>query len=275
MPSFQFEVEYAKSNRSACKQCKEKIEKDAIRVGIKAVADVDPEADADSRKKAHTMDATKWHHEGCFQRVKGVAWFKKHLPEDIAKDVTGFEALKEDDQGKVKALFAACRGESVGSPEEVSTPLPESKKRKAEGTGTAEGASTKKSKFFADKKPQEEAAAPAASALSKEQVQAIESVKADLAKKSAEALKLMLAKNGLPKTGKKEELLERVSEAKALGVPPTCPSCDKVKLRFSKVTGFFTCPGFFDDEAKHFKKCQGPGKEVTDSVRTTWQELGA
>eukprot|EP00931_Biecheleriopsis_adriatica_P109727 TRINITY_DN83995_c0_g1_i1.p1 TRINITY_DN83995_c0_g1~~TRINITY_DN83995_c0_g1_i1.p1 ORF type:complete len:299 (+),score=98.26 TRINITY_DN83995_c0_g1_i1:70-897(+) len=275
MPSFQFEIEYAKSNRSACKHCKEKIEKDAVRVGIKSVADIDPDADADTRKKAHTLEATRWHHEGCFQKVKGVAWFKKNLPEDGAKAVAGFEALREEDQAKVEALFAACRGESLGTPEEASTPPPaESKKRKVDGEKDA--STQKRSKFFADKKPQEQAAVvPAESALSKDQLQAIEAVKADLCKKNADALKLMLAKNGLPKSGKKDELLERVSEAKALGVPPTCPTCDKVKLRFSKTTGFFSCPGFFDDDAKHFKKCQGPGKEVTDCVRTPWQELGA
>lgn len=41
----------------------------------------------------------------------------------------------------------------------------------------------------------------------------------------------------MARTGRKEELLERVAEAKALGVPPMCPLCEKRKLQFSKLTG--------------------------------------
>eukprot|EP00440_Ansanella_granifera_P041892 gb/GFBE01045416.1/.p1 GENE.gb/GFBE01045416.1/~~gb/GFBE01045416.1/.p1 ORF type:complete len:273 (+),score=109.19 gb/GFBE01045416.1/:1-819(+) len=270
---FAFELEYAKSNRSACKQCKEKIDKDAVRIGLKSVTELDADADPEARKKAHTMEATKWHHDSCFQRIKGVAWFKKNLPEEGAKGASGFDALKEEDQAKVEAIFAACRGEAAAAAEpaseEASTPPPGGKKRKAD-PAKAEGASTqKKSKFFADK-----ASAPAESALSKDQQAAIEAAKAELSKKNLAALGMMLAKNGLPKSGKKEDLLERAAEAKALGVPPVCPTCDKAKLRFSKVNGTFSCPGFFDDEAKFFKKCKGPAADA-ELVRTPWQELGA
>ncbi|CAL1139428.1 unnamed protein product [Cladocopium goreaui] len=43
---------------------------------------------------------------------------------------------------------------------------------------------------------------------------------------------------------------------------PVCPLCEKQKLRFSKVTGSYSCPGFFDDESKSFKRCKGPGDDT-------------
>merc|ERR1712039_134380 len=95
--------------------------------------------------------------------------------------------------------------------------------------------------------------------LTTEQVAAIEEAKTKLASKNAAFLSAALARNGLPKTGRKEELLERVAENQVLGIPPTCGLCEKVKLRWSRETGKFSCPGFFDDEAKAFKRCKGPG----------------
>ena len=255
MPIFGFELEYAKSNRSACKHCKEKIEKGAVRIGLKVLTDTGAE-DAESRKKAHAMESAKWHHEGCFPKIKGKAWFRQHLPEDV-ETITGFDLLKEEDAQRVKLLLQSCRGEDV---EEAT---PKDKKRKADPD---EKKSTKKSKFFADQE--------APSALSSEEQKSIETVKAELSKKNAAALGAMLTQNGLPKSGRKEELLDRVAEAKALGVPPLCPLCEKKKLLFSKVTGCYSCPGYFDEEAKHFRKCKGPGDGAT-LVRTRWQELGA
>mmetsp|Transcript_16687 Transcript_16687/g.20483 ORF Transcript_16687/g.20483 Transcript_16687/m.20483 type:complete len:261 (+) Transcript_16687:37-819(+) len=260
MPAFGFELEYAKSARSACKQCKEKIEKDALRIGLKVLVDAGSD-DAEARKKAHAMESSKWHHEGCFPKIKGKAWFRQHLPEDL-DSITGFDSLKEEDQEKVRLLLKSCRGEEVEQPEKVEE-TPKGSKRKAD----AEQKSTKKSKFFTNQENE-------SSALSAAEQKSIETVKVELAKKNVAALGAMLAKNGLPKSGRKEELLDRVAEAKALGVPPSCPLCEKVKLRFSKVTGSYSCPGFFDDEAKHFKKCKGPG-DGAQLARTSWQELGA
>merc|ERR1711866_21266 len=78
--------------------------------------------------------------------------------------------------------------------------------------------------------------------------------KEQLMKKTIAQLGALLAKNGMPKSGKKDELVDRVAECKALGVPPTCPLCDRVKLRFSRDSGKFSCPGYFDDEKKAFQR---------------------
>lgn len=134
MPSFSFEVEYAKSARSTCKQCKGKIDKDLVRVGFKADVPEDAEGSA-----AHMGCA--WHHFACFAKAKGQAWFKKHLTSDTCEKVSGLDALNNDDRNAVLELFKACRGE-VPLPEAPKPPAttdsekektPGGKKRKSKG----------------------------------------------------------------------------------------------------------------------------------------------
>jgi len=100
MPTFAFEVEYSKSGRAACKHCKDKIDKDVLRFGIKSVLELaagGEEEDAGARQNAHAMEAVKWHHFGCLARAKGPRWFRMHVPEQNDA-VSGFGALRSDDQ---------------------------------------------------------------------------------------------------------------------------------------------------------------------------------
>jgi len=259
MPNFEFEVEYAKSGRAGCKQCKGKIDKDLVRVGIKAVAPEGAEGAA-----AH-MGAS-WYHFGCFAKAKGQAWFKKHLTEEAADAATGLDGLRPADREAVETLFKACRGE-VPVPaapvplenDQVVTPAKGGKKRKGKA-GEA-----------ADDGGEQPAAKAAKTALSDAQAAAIEDAKAKLAGKNAAFLGAALTKNGLPKAGRKDELVERVAEMQVLGVTPTCPTCEKKKLLWNRETGKFSCPGYFDDEAKAFKRCKGPA-EGAALERTPWQD---
>eukprot|EP00930_Biecheleria_cincta_P095233 TRINITY_DN87218_c0_g1_i1.p1 TRINITY_DN87218_c0_g1~~TRINITY_DN87218_c0_g1_i1.p1 ORF type:complete len:262 (+),score=71.34 TRINITY_DN87218_c0_g1_i1:120-905(+) len=261
MPSFSFEVEYAKSGRAACKKCKAKIDKDLVRVGFKAEVPEDAEGAA-----AHM--GCSWHHFSCFPEAKGKAWFKKHLTTEAESAVAGLEALKEEDRTLVAELFKACRGE-VAVPAapavataaaDASAPSSKTNKRKSKGDDTADSAKAAKV-----------AVEPV---LTEKQVAAIAEAKAKLSSKNAAWLGAILAKNGLPKTGRKDELVERAAENQVLGVPPTCDVCEKKKLNFSKQTGKFSCPGFFDDDSKSFKKCKGPSADA-DLKRTPWEEMGA
>jgi len=263
MPSFTLEAEYSKSNRAACRHCKAKIDKDVVRVGLKAGAADEEQAggDAESRQSSHMMDAVKWYHFDCLPRAKGKAWFKKHFPGDAATSFTGFEALKPEDQKQVETLLSACRGEIAlpgASGESVITPVKEAggKRKGTEAPGAEPAAKAAKSAF-----------------LSQEQADAIAAATATFASKNVAMLGALLAKNGLPKSGRKEELVERAAECKALGVPPTCTLCEKAKLKFSHQSGKFSCPGFFDADDSKFKRCKGPGDEVTTLERVPWQEL--
>jgi len=263
-PQHVFEVEYAKSGRATCKQCKTKIDKDALRLGHKTVAQTsgDGGEDASARAASHMMESTKWYHRECFALMKGKAWFKKNLPEN-ANICGGFEALKEEDQQLVTTTFAICRGETQDGGV-LETPTP-GKKRDA--PGDADGESPQKQAKL------ETSPAPNAlqGVLSDEQFKAFQAAKDLYSKKNNAQLQAMLSKNGLPKSGAKQLLIERAAEGKALGVPPLCPTCDKGRLQFSRVTGGISCPGFFDDDAKRFKKCKGPAADF-QMVRTEWTE---
>jgi hypothetical protein len=263
-PQHVFEVEYAKSGRAGCKHCKTKIDKDVLRVGHKTVAQTpeDGVEDAGARAASHMLESTKWYHRECFTLMKGKAWFKKNLPES-ASSCSGFEMLKAEDQELVIATFATCRGETQDGAV-LETPTP-SKKRGAEGDAEAQSAS---------KVPKLDATATSSGpqgVLSDEQFKAFNAAKDLYAKKSVAQLQAMLGKNGMPKSGAKHLLVERAAESKALGVPQVCPTCDKGRLQFSRMTGGISCPGFFDDEAKRFKKCKGPAADFT-MVRADWQE---
>lgn len=266
MPAFEYEFEYAKSGRSACKQCKAKIAQGEVRIGLKALA-----GDADEGAKSdHVADAVKWHHACCFQRVRQTPWFKKNLPA-TPESTKGFEDLRKEDQDKVCAIFLACRGEGAAVVADADaaaapTPTPPKKRGRPGKADASEDQSTQKA-------AKTEALLPSTPAMTEAEAKSIEAAKAELASKNVAFFGALLAKNGLPKSGRKEELLERVAECKVLGVPPTCTTCNKVRLKWSKATGNFSCPGFFDDESKHFKKCKGPeaGAEI---VRTAWVDVG-
>jgi len=261
MPSFSFEVEYAKSNRSACKKCKGKIDKDLVRIGFKAEAPEDAEGAA-----AHV--GCSWHHFGCFPQAKGQVWFKRHLTSTAVEGILGLDALKSEDRAAVAELFKACRGDAPmpAVPNSVTgasavvdneTPTKASRKRKQTCDVAADGmdGSVKVPKGV----------------LTEEQAAAIVEAKTKLASKSAAFLSAALEKNGLPKTGRKDELLDRVAENSVLGVPPVCDVCEKRRLSWARSTGQFSCPGYFDDESKHFKRCKGP--TGTEQQRTPWQEM--
>lgn len=251
MPSFSFEVEYAKSGRAACKKCKGKIDKDLVRVGFKAEV-------AEDAESAQQHFGCMWYHFACFPQAKGQVWFKKHLTDEVAKTVTGLDVISNDDRAAVAELFKACRGEA-------SCPVAPAPARPEGDDGASPKASKKR------KANDDEVKKPAMSAM---QIAAIDDAKARLAPKNTAYLQAALAKNGLPKTGRKEELVDRVAENQVLGVPPTCDVCEKKKLGWSRDTGKYSCPGYFDDESKSFKKCKGPsaGFQVK---RARWMEPGA
>jgi hypothetical protein len=266
MPSFSFEVEYAKSGRAACKKCKDKIDKDAVRVGFKADVPEDAEGAA-----AHF--GCSWHHFACFPQAKGASWFKKHLTAEVT--AAGVDALKSEDQEAVAQLFKACRGEvpvpdapKAGSTDAavaaVATPVKASKKRKGKGGDAGDD----------EAGPAKAAKAAVQPALTDAQLAAIAEAKTKLASKNAAFLGAVLTKNGLPKAGRKDELIDRVAENQVLGVPPMCDVCDKKKLSWSRATGKFSCPGFFDDEAKSFKRCKGPSAGA-DLARSPWVGMDA
>lgn len=266
MPTFAFEVEYAKSGRSACKKCKNKIDKDLVRLGFSR-ADTDPDAVQGF--------GCSWHHFGCFPQAKGKAWFKKHLPE--GSPVAGMDALRPEDRAPVEQLLLACRGEAEmpaapAAPPSVGhevTPAKGGKKRKALENDDAGRTGSTPAK-----------AARAQPALTAEQTSAIEEVRAALRSKSVAWLGAALAKNGLPKAGRKDELVDRVAENQVLGVPPLCALCGKKKAHLVAEHGEVLVPRVLRRRGEGLQALQGPrgtGGRAEDALGgavTDWERGG-
>uniref|UniRef100_A0A182T6L0 PARP-type domain-containing protein n=1 Tax=Anopheles maculatus TaxID=74869 RepID=A0A182T6L0_9DIPT len=83
-----FLAEYSKSNRASCRLCKQKIDKDVLRLAAMV------------QSPMYDGKVAQWYHEDCF--------FKKQRP-TTEGDVANFEALRYEDQKKIRdaiALFA-------------------------------------------------------------------------------------------------------------------------------------------------------------------------
>ncbi|KAK5903551.1 hypothetical protein CgunFtcFv8_007323 [Champsocephalus gunnari] len=101
-----FAVEYAKSNRSTCKGCDLKIEKDQIRVSKKTV---DPE-----KPQLGLID--RWYHTACFVSNREELAFK---PEYSAAQLKGFNALRAEDKEELKKRLPAVKTEGKRKGDEV------------------------------------------------------------------------------------------------------------------------------------------------------------
>ncbi|KAL9248587.1 Polynucleotide 3'-phosphatase ZDP-like protein [Drosera capensis] len=80
-------AEYAKSSRSTCKVCSDPIVTKSLRLGVLT-------------RDARGFDLTKWHHLGCFSKVK-----LKGKGIGNAEAVTGFESLKGDDKEALREVM--------------------------------------------------------------------------------------------------------------------------------------------------------------------------
>ncbi|XP_010780561.1 poly [ADP-ribose] polymerase 1 [Notothenia coriiceps] len=101
-----FAVEYAKSNRSKCKGCDLKIEKDQIRVSKKTV---DPE-----KPQLGLID--RWYHTACFVSSREELAFK---PEYSAAQLKGFNALRAEDKEELKKRLPAVKTEGKRKGDEM------------------------------------------------------------------------------------------------------------------------------------------------------------
>eukprot|EP00397_Hematodinium_sp_SG-2012_P033649 GEMP01035979.1.p1 GENE.GEMP01035979.1~~GEMP01035979.1.p1 ORF type:complete len:235 (-),score=75.97 GEMP01035979.1:1197-1901(-) len=229
-----FTVEYSKSNRATCKGCKAKIGKDDVRVGYSQ--EVSDEVEMDDKQK-HIMMGPKWYHFGCFDKLKGVRWFKENLCPAV--DVVGYGALQSKDKKDLDDLFDLLR----------------SGKRLAETSSEALQKLTKNQGVLSD-----------------DLYAKIEYFKTEWVKKSVAQLQAMLQKNNMAKSGPKAELLERAAEARVLGVLPPCQTCNIGKLKWNRADDSLSCPGYFDDVSGHMKRCKGPAKDE-EVTRLRWEDL--
>ncbi|KAF7690537.1 poly [ADP-ribose] polymerase 1 [Silurus meridionalis] len=186
----EFAVEYAKSNRSTCKGCDQKIEKDQIRISKKAV---DPE-----KPQLGLID--RWYHTACFVNRREELVFK---PEYSAPQLKGFAALRAEDQEDLKKRLPTVKNEG---------------KRKAD---TVDGDALSKKQ----KKEEEEEKKKLEMKL-KEQTQLIWGIKDKLKKFcSTNDMKELLIANSQEVPAGESNILDRLSDCMAFGSLKPCETC--------------------------------------------------
>lgn len=98
----EFQVEYAKSSRSVCCGCQEKIVKGELRI-----AKMDTEAE-EARKFG---PIPRWHHVTCFAKLREELLFR-----ESGTLIPGFSALEKEDQKTVKAELPEVKGDALPPP---------------------------------------------------------------------------------------------------------------------------------------------------------------
>ncbi|CAL8393165.1 unnamed protein product [Arctogadus glacialis] len=101
-----FAVEYAKSNRSTCKGCEQKIEKDQIRVSKKSV----------DAEKPQLGLIDRWYHTACFVSRREELVFKS---EYSGAQLKGFNALRAEDKEDLKKRLPAVKSEGKRNGDEL------------------------------------------------------------------------------------------------------------------------------------------------------------
>lgn len=183
-----FAVEYAKSNRSTCKGCEQKIEKDQIRVSKKSV---DPE-----KPQLGLID--RWYHTGCFVSRREELVFK---PEYSAAQLKGFNALRAEDKEELKKRLPAVKSEGKRKGDEV------------------DGASKKQKKEEDDEKKKLEEQL-------KNQSQLIWGIKDKLKKYcSTNDMKELLIANGQEVPSGESNVIDSLADGMAFGALEPCKEC--------------------------------------------------
>lgn len=258
-----FDVEYAKSNMATCRVCMAKIPKGELRIGH---TQVEPEAetaekpaDPEAEQRAIVLGATRWHHFGCFPKMKGQKWMSANLPLS-SSGLLGYPDLKKADQKKLESLWKVllsndAKGSATAKRKAQSKTGAASLKRKKD---SGEAVAAKRAKLFSVK-----------GVLTDAQYKKVQRHEEQLAKLTSAQLQSELLKNDQVRGGTKETLVQRVAEGRVLGTLPTCPRCKKGQIHFNRSGGWYSCPGYFDAETRSQKRCNF---RTQDLQRGKWKQ---
>ncbi|MBN3280331.1 PARP1 polymerase, partial [Polyodon spathula] len=218
-----FAVEYAKSNRSTCKGCEQKIDKEQIRVSKKMV---DPE-------KPQLGMIDRWYHIGCFISRREELGF---MPAYNASQLKGFPNLKAEDKEELNKRLPAVKSEG---------------KRKAD---EVDGDSTKKKKQKkADKEEKQ------LEKQLKDQSQLIWNIKDEMKKcSSTNDMKELLIANKQEVPSGESAILDRISDCMAFGALKPCEECQG-QLVFK--SDAYYCTGNITAWTKCVFKTQTPNRK--------------
>lgn len=216
-----FVVEYAKSNRSTCKGCEQKIEKDQIRISKKMI---DPE-------KPQLGMIDRWYHPDCFVSRRDELGFMSMYS---ATQIKGFLILNAEDKEFLKKKLPVTQGEG--------------KRKGAEGVAVVP----------AKKKKEKEKEAKEEQQL-KEQSKLIWNIKDELKKTcSTNDLKELLIANSQDIPSGESAILDRVADGMAFGRLLPCEDCGG---QYVFKTDAYYCTGNLTAWTKCVNKTQKPKRE--------------
>lgn len=210
-------LEYAKSNRSTCKTCKTKIDKDSVRVGTIVPGPGD-------------YDMTSWRHLACQKRLTCLAG---------PSELDGFDTLKPADkdlvfawfEGDVATVQAAKRKADEATAEAAAAAATTPKKKAKSSSSAASPSSTPATKAIpgASSTPLKNSSSmPVA-----EEMAARDEAAAVFNTLTIPNLKNCLRANLQLLGGTKPELVERCVDRKLYGNLPKCPQCGIGRLKVS------------------------------------------
>uniref|UniRef100_A0A8C3Q0T4 Poly [ADP-ribose] polymerase n=1 Tax=Chrysolophus pictus TaxID=9089 RepID=A0A8C3Q0T4_CHRPC len=218
-----FAAEYAKSNRSTCKGCEQKIEKGQIRISKKMVHPEKPQLGM----------IDNWYHPDCFVSRRAELGF---LPAYGATQLLGFSILKAEDKETLKKQLPATKTEGKRKGEEV------------DGNVIAK----KKSKKEKEKESKQEKQL-------KEQTELIWGIKDELRKVcSTNDLKELLIANKQEVPSGENAILDRVADGMAFGALLPCEEC---KGQFVFKSDAYYCSGDITAWTKCVAKTQTPNRK--------------
>ncbi|XP_063095480.1 poly [ADP-ribose] polymerase 1 isoform X2 [Cavia porcellus] len=219
-----FAAEYAKSNRSTCKGCMEKIEKGQMRLSKKMV---DPE-------KPQLGMIDRWYHPDCFVKNREELGFR---PEYSANQLKGFSLLTAEDKETLKKQLPGVKSEG---------------KRKGDEVDGTDELTKKKSKKEKDKDSKIEKALKAQNDL-------IWNIKDELKKAcSTNDLKELLIFNKQQVPSGESAILDRVADGMAFGALLPCKECSGQLVFRSDA---YYCTGDVTAWTKCMVKTQTPSRK--------------
>lgn len=257
-----FQVEYCRSDVSTCRVCMARMPKGALRIGLQLVDAGAMEVDAKApdaspaepqgpdKRKAAMLQAPRWHHFECFPRMKRKRWMSQHLPKD-PKDIDGFDKVKKSDQRRIIKMWKQLLSDDTDGAVDKG-------KRKGD-----QGASPSGKRAKTGELPSEQGV------LSTRDYKKILRFQDELANSDTLELRRELEHNNQLKSGKRDDLIRRVAEGRALGGLPQCPRCQRQLLHFDRIGGWYSCPGYYERFGEP-KRCNFQTK---DAKRKKWKRL--
>ena len=84
----------------------------------------------------------------------------------------------------------------------------------------------------------------------------------------------VLRLNGLPVSGSKAEVIDRIALCVERGVPPICATCRRKRLKWNTDAQTFQCPGYYNIEENRYVKCGGTRGTTTALDEWQWGSDG-